>query len=507
MSHFQGNTGTLIIVVSRARDLPNRRKMEKQSPYCLLRISNLTDKTKVDIRGGQNPRWDSEFRFNITPEVQPILKLSVLDETKKAPVLVSEGEVDFTPVFYSSVKEGFDLWHQLKAGHKDAGEIYLEMTFYPAVSGFSKSSMRKSIQSTSSKRRNLPAIPGQEVSEPELKPLNSIPPPLPRIASEVVGFDAFNQSSQSHREIDEFPRSNTYHQPFEQNFHKSDSFRPPFQPDFNQSQMSVSSLPDIPMQNHINKDLPPIRNITPPRSEPSTFPNVIADDEPTSLDPGRQRQTTDLKQFAKNLTSKYNIPIFGNKSPQQERRITDSFDELEREVQSDYIKTHKPANTRPPALPTHSQFHTLSSGSLPPPPPQHSSGSLNNSSINHYNVIEPSTSIPISPPRRKSPERKAPSNFYKSGNSSPTKLDLTSLPYDANTIPSPIGKRTEIDNYDNRVTSSKDDDILLDGYKAPTPYDIFVQRSMKESQQQQQSFGRTSPTRFKSSLPPPPPPR
>lgn len=481
MSHFQGNTGTLIIVVARAKNLPNRRKMEKQNPYCLLRISNLTDKTKADIRGGQNPLWDEEFRFNISPEVQPILKLSILDETKKAPVLVSEAEIDFTPVFYSSVKEGFDRWHQLKAGSREAGEIYLEMTFYPLTSGFSSSQMSKSSKAPLVRKRDLPAVPGQETkSEPMSAPATTIPPPLPRATSpRALAFDRLSKSE--------------YGGDISQQFHHSDSFRPEQRTDFSRSQISVNSLPDIPSHNNVLKNLPPIN--TNPQQEQK------ADSFRQSLDPGRRNQTSDLKNFAQKLTSKYNLPLLGSNEVNTQKKTSDSFDELEREVQSDWVRNYRSDKPRPPPLPSHSQNSLSSgSGSLPPPLPQHSSHSLKNSSINQYNIIEPGN---VSPNRRRSPERKAPGNFYKSGSSSPKRLNLSSLPYDSNSIPTPSTHSPNIDNYNDRVTSSKDDEVLLDRHNAPTPYDLFVQNSMNNSQS---SFGRTSPTRFKSSLPPAPPP-
>jgi len=497
MSHFQGNTGTLIIVVARARDLPNRRKMEKQNPYCLLRISNLTDKTKADVRGGQNPLWDQEFRFNITPEIQPILKLSVLDETKKAPVLVSEAEVDITPVFNSSVKDGFDRWHQLKAGIWDAGEIYLEMTFYPAVSGLRSSQTRKPTKSSPAKKRNLPAIPGQEVrEEPVSEPQDTIPPPLPRGGtSSTIGYDRMAKSEFGSSQMSS---SNQ--------FHHSDSFRPQPRDDFSRSHMSVTSLPDIPTQNHIYKDLPPLRIDSSPKKSSELQRSPGSSSLSESLDPGRPTPTSDFKNFAKKITNKYTLPLFGSNENVPEKHTSDSFDELEREVQSDYIRNHRSERQRPPPLPSHSQNSLSSgSGSLPPPLPQHSLASLKNSSINQYNIIEPEGASRVSLGRR-SPERKAPGGFYKSGSSSPTRLNLNSLPYDANNIPSPTAHRPDINNYNERITSSKDDNVLLDRHNAPTPYDMFVQNSLKDSQSSSASFGRTSPTRFKSSLPPPPPP-
>jgi len=49
--------GTLVVVVDRAKNLPNRRTMGKQDPYCAARLGKEAKKTTTDRRGGQVPRW------------------------------------------------------------------------------------------------------------------------------------------------------------------------------------------------------------------------------------------------------------------------------------------------------------------------------------------------------------------------------------------------------------------------------------------------------------------
>ena len=49
--------GTLVVIVDRARNLPNKRSMGKQDPYCAARLGKEAQKTKTDKRGGQTPRW------------------------------------------------------------------------------------------------------------------------------------------------------------------------------------------------------------------------------------------------------------------------------------------------------------------------------------------------------------------------------------------------------------------------------------------------------------------
>jgi hypothetical protein len=454
MSHFKGNTGTLIIVVGRAKDLPNKRKLEKQNPYCLLRISNLTDKTKADLRGGQVPKWDEEFRFNIVPELQPILRLSVLDETKKAPTLIAEAEIDFTPVFYSSVKEGYDKWHALTSGSKEAGMIYLEMTFYPA-NGNTVSSPRKSMSmssvSSSPKKRSLPPIPGQpELQEEPETIVRSIPPPLPRNPQQE------------------------------------------FVPDFSRSQMSIHSLPDVPTTNHILKDLPPM--------DTRFTSSVSAESDGTIVS-----KPSDWISMAKKFTTKYTSSLFG-----KEEGSVNDFDQLEREVQSDFQRNNssEKLQSKAPPVPSHSSGSFSGSfRSSPPPVPQHSSMS---SKIMRYDIIEPTQ------PERQSPSRKAP--FYQSGETSPARLNLSSIPYDVNDIgpsrsptrgsptqgpPRARGSPTRAMTFGEPLMSHRDNDILLLTHDSPTPYDVFV-RSNGSTTSVGTNKSRMSPTRFKTSLPPPP---
>jgi hypothetical protein len=49
--------GTLVVIMDRARNLPNKRTMGKQDPYCAARLGKEAKKTKTDKRGGQTPRW------------------------------------------------------------------------------------------------------------------------------------------------------------------------------------------------------------------------------------------------------------------------------------------------------------------------------------------------------------------------------------------------------------------------------------------------------------------
>lgn len=49
--------GTLVAVIDRAKNLPNRKTMGKQNPYCAARLGKEAKKTDTDLRGGQTPKW------------------------------------------------------------------------------------------------------------------------------------------------------------------------------------------------------------------------------------------------------------------------------------------------------------------------------------------------------------------------------------------------------------------------------------------------------------------
>lgn len=49
--------GTLLVVVDQARNLPNRKLLGKQKPYCAASLATQVLKTQTDRKGGQAPKW------------------------------------------------------------------------------------------------------------------------------------------------------------------------------------------------------------------------------------------------------------------------------------------------------------------------------------------------------------------------------------------------------------------------------------------------------------------
>ncbi|PWY90926.1 hypothetical protein BO70DRAFT_358396 [Aspergillus heteromorphus CBS 117.55] len=121
--------GTLVVIVDRAKNLPNRKTMGKQNPYCAARLGKEAKKTETDLRGGQTPRWDQELRYTVheSPDYFK-LKVSVFNDDKKTD-LIGETMIDLKPLIIPGGSQN-DHWHPLQYRAKYAGEVRLEMTYY-----------------------------------------------------------------------------------------------------------------------------------------------------------------------------------------------------------------------------------------------------------------------------------------------------------------------------------------------------------------------------------------
>lgn len=77
---------------------------------------------------------DDEVRFQLMEgnAANSSLKISVLDDADSRPELVGDAMISLNGAYNSRPSEGYDKWHQLSYKGKYAGEVYLEMTFYPA---------------------------------------------------------------------------------------------------------------------------------------------------------------------------------------------------------------------------------------------------------------------------------------------------------------------------------------------------------------------------------------
>lgn len=121
--------GTLVIIVDRAKNLPNLRTVGKQDPYCAARLGKEAKKTDTDRRGGQTPRWDEELRFTVhdSPDYHT-LKVSVFNDDSKTG-LIGECWVGLEEILTPGGGKA-DAWHHLNVKGRYAGEIRIELTYY-----------------------------------------------------------------------------------------------------------------------------------------------------------------------------------------------------------------------------------------------------------------------------------------------------------------------------------------------------------------------------------------
>ncbi|KAI0676851.1 hypothetical protein C8Q78DRAFT_1065553 [Trametes maxima] len=150
--------GTLIVVILKARNLPNKRHIGKQDPYCQVIFNGEKRRTKAIKRGGQHPEWDEEIRFELfgdTDDIPHIPELSdgpppppppksnskgppkvkggkfmsvaCFAEDPREPDLIGETKVDLTEVL---TKGETDEWFTVMNKDKYCGEVYLELTFW-----------------------------------------------------------------------------------------------------------------------------------------------------------------------------------------------------------------------------------------------------------------------------------------------------------------------------------------------------------------------------------------
>lgn len=154
MSSTPRQIGTLIVVILKAvsssehpsplhtlkcvaqRNLPNKRHIGKQDPYCTIVLNGEKRRTKAIKRGGQHPEWDEEVRFTLFEDVEDELartangddtppplppknsttprkikggqtmRVSCYADDPREPDLIGEGIVDLTEVLTKGETDG-----------------------------------------------------------------------------------------------------------------------------------------------------------------------------------------------------------------------------------------------------------------------------------------------------------------------------------------------------------------------------------------------------------------
>ncbi|PFH62613.1 hypothetical protein XA68_12865 [Ophiocordyceps unilateralis] len=155
--------GTLVMIVDRAKNLPNRKTIGKQDPYCAARLGKEAKKTATDIRGGQTPKWDQELRFTVhdSPDYYQ-LKISVFTDDKKTD-LIGDAWIDLKGIVLPGGGQG-DIWQSLSCKGKYAGEIRVEITYYDSRPKPDKpvTVKRRQLQQAQPQPQKSPSLPDQD---------------------------------------------------------------------------------------------------------------------------------------------------------------------------------------------------------------------------------------------------------------------------------------------------------------------------------------------------------
>ncbi|KAF1941007.1 hypothetical protein EJ02DRAFT_512736 [Clathrospora elynae] len=166
--------GTLVVIMDRARNLPNKRTMGKQDPYCAARLGKEAKKTKTDKRGGQTPRWDQELRFTVhdSPDYHR-LKVSVFNDDKKTE-LIGEAWANLEAIITPGGGQS-DEWLGLNCKGKYAGEIRMEITFYDTRPKAEKSVVEKRRESAKPEGQGGAVGGAREMTPVKRRPLPNDP--------------------------------------------------------------------------------------------------------------------------------------------------------------------------------------------------------------------------------------------------------------------------------------------------------------------------------------------
>ncbi|KAF7424256.1 hypothetical protein PC9H_009562 [Pleurotus ostreatus] len=163
--------GTLIIVVLKAKNLPDPHSFYKSDVYTQVSLNNESKSTPVDVKGGQHPVWDAELRFPVMKDSAAKfreLKVSCWSKEPRTDEKLGEGKIDIT----ETLKTGeFDDWISLSTPEAGVrGDVYLEMTFYAAAPMPATSNRLSAAPGAQLLRRPSKLSQADRLSRPATKP-------------------------------------------------------------------------------------------------------------------------------------------------------------------------------------------------------------------------------------------------------------------------------------------------------------------------------------------------
>ncbi|KAI9269945.1 C2 domain-containing protein [Sporodiniella umbellata] len=115
--------GELVVVALKAGG-------RKQDPFCVFRISGQVKTTRIDHGGGAYPVWDDQVNIQLGQGQQHLLNVQIFDRDMNPNHFMGESNIDLAKVLREREHDGY---FPLNLRGQPAGEIYLEMTFYPWV--------------------------------------------------------------------------------------------------------------------------------------------------------------------------------------------------------------------------------------------------------------------------------------------------------------------------------------------------------------------------------------
>lgn len=100
--------GTLVVVVLKARNLPDKHSFYKQDVFAQVTLQGTTKKTQIDVKGGQHPVWDEELRFPVLDQGKKgvVMEVSCWSKEPRSHDLVGKGELDISETLNTGEFDG-----------------------------------------------------------------------------------------------------------------------------------------------------------------------------------------------------------------------------------------------------------------------------------------------------------------------------------------------------------------------------------------------------------------
>jgi Ca2+-dependent lipid-binding protein len=121
--------GELVVKPIAGRNLTEKEIIGKQDVLVEITCDYIKQQTRVDKHGGRKPQWNDVLRFEIK-EGRDKLNIKAICSGLTDRKLIGETILDLKKVLRERKHDG---WFEIKDRGKYAGDLYLELTFYPEV--------------------------------------------------------------------------------------------------------------------------------------------------------------------------------------------------------------------------------------------------------------------------------------------------------------------------------------------------------------------------------------